>query len=355
MGDDLLDMPVLRRVGLSAAPADAAREVREQVDWVSPSGGGRGAVRDLIELVLRAQGRWESVVPSTGARDGRLHSPVRARLSRCSPAWRSARPGSATSCEDGRWIDRRRARESPHYMLGLNFLVANQIEPAIEELTPRRRDCRGTARDSTDPRQPVSREGTGRTRDPGASAAAAASGLCANSNTRTCCCVSASTTSAAVSSTARSKRSPRCCASIPRISTRSSNLEKLYEEQHQWREAYSTRQKLAGAGRRHVTGAPPGDPGVPRKRDRPGCRQAQATMPRPAALPGRGRSGFADRSRVSQPWRCRAPAGGHRRRDCRVGAADRTRARTRISGVLTSGNAYQESVRRAVSRRCAGA
>jgi lipopolysaccharide biosynthesis regulator YciM len=36
---------------------------------------------------------------------------------------------------DGRWIDRRRARESPHYILGLNFLVANQTEPAIEELT----------------------------------------------------------------------------------------------------------------------------------------------------------------------------------------------------------------------------
>src|SRR5687767_10883128 len=37
--------------------------------------------------------------------------------------------------QDGRWMDRRRARESPHYMLGLNFLVANQIDPAIEELT----------------------------------------------------------------------------------------------------------------------------------------------------------------------------------------------------------------------------
>ena len=36
---------------------------------------------------------------------------------------------------DGRWIDRRRARESPHYMLGLNFLVADQIDPAIEELS----------------------------------------------------------------------------------------------------------------------------------------------------------------------------------------------------------------------------
>ena len=37
--------------------------------------------------------------------------------------------------QDGRWIDRRRASESPHYMLGLNFLVADQIDPAIEELT----------------------------------------------------------------------------------------------------------------------------------------------------------------------------------------------------------------------------
>jgi len=37
--------------------------------------------------------------------------------------------------QDGRWMDRRRARESPHYMLGLNFLVANQIDPAIEELS----------------------------------------------------------------------------------------------------------------------------------------------------------------------------------------------------------------------------
>jgi 3-deoxy-D-manno-octulosonate 8-phosphate phosphatase (KDO 8-P phosphatase) len=62
MGDDLLDLPVLTRVGLSAAPADGAPEVRAQVDWVSPSAGGRGAVRELIELVLRAQGRWDDLV-----------------------------------------------------------------------------------------------------------------------------------------------------------------------------------------------------------------------------------------------------------------------------------------------------
>src|SRR5262249_6730812 len=58
MGDDLQDLPVLRRAGFSAAPADAAPEVRAFVHWVSASGGGRGAVRECIEHVLRAQGAW---------------------------------------------------------------------------------------------------------------------------------------------------------------------------------------------------------------------------------------------------------------------------------------------------------
>jgi 3-deoxy-D-manno-octulosonate 8-phosphate phosphatase (KDO 8-P phosphatase) len=62
MADDILDLPVLTRVGLSAAPADAAREVRERVAWISPSGGGAGGARELLELVLRAQGRWDGIV-----------------------------------------------------------------------------------------------------------------------------------------------------------------------------------------------------------------------------------------------------------------------------------------------------
>ena len=62
MGDDLLDLQVLWRVGLSAAPADAAPEVRERVDWVSSCGGGRGAARELVELILRAQQRWDDVL-----------------------------------------------------------------------------------------------------------------------------------------------------------------------------------------------------------------------------------------------------------------------------------------------------
>jgi 3-deoxy-D-manno-octulosonate 8-phosphate phosphatase (KDO 8-P phosphatase) len=62
MGDDLLDLQVLARVGLSAAPADAAPEVRDRVDWVSTAPGGRGAARELVELILRAQQRWDDVV-----------------------------------------------------------------------------------------------------------------------------------------------------------------------------------------------------------------------------------------------------------------------------------------------------
>ena len=62
MGDDLLDLQVLARVGLSAAPADPAAEVRARVDWVSTASGGRGAVRELVELVLKAQQRWDDVL-----------------------------------------------------------------------------------------------------------------------------------------------------------------------------------------------------------------------------------------------------------------------------------------------------
>ena len=55
---------VLARVGLSVAPADAVAEVREAVDWVSRVNGGNGAVREFIEMVLRAQGVWDKTVAS---------------------------------------------------------------------------------------------------------------------------------------------------------------------------------------------------------------------------------------------------------------------------------------------------
>lgn len=62
MGDDLQDLPVIARAGLSAAPADAAVEVRAAVHWTSAMPGGRGAVREFIELILKARGRWSDQI-----------------------------------------------------------------------------------------------------------------------------------------------------------------------------------------------------------------------------------------------------------------------------------------------------
>jgi len=61
MGDDLVDLPVLRIVGLAAAPADAMDEVLEHAHYVTRKPGGAGCVRELVDLLLKARGKWESV------------------------------------------------------------------------------------------------------------------------------------------------------------------------------------------------------------------------------------------------------------------------------------------------------
>jgi 3-deoxy-D-manno-octulosonate 8-phosphate phosphatase (KDO 8-P phosphatase) len=71
MGDDLLDLPVLTRVGFSAAPSDAAADVLARVDWVSRRAGGDGAARELIELLLRAQGKWDALLQGYVSEDSR--------------------------------------------------------------------------------------------------------------------------------------------------------------------------------------------------------------------------------------------------------------------------------------------
>jgi 3-deoxy-D-manno-octulosonate 8-phosphate phosphatase (KDO 8-P phosphatase) len=62
MGDDLLDLPALQRAGLAIAPANAVADVRAVAHLVTRAAGGAGAVRECIELVLRAQGRWRDAV-----------------------------------------------------------------------------------------------------------------------------------------------------------------------------------------------------------------------------------------------------------------------------------------------------
>ena len=62
LGDDLVDLPALRRAGLAGAVGDAVPEVRAAVDWIAAAPGGRGAVREFVEFILVAQGRWEGAV-----------------------------------------------------------------------------------------------------------------------------------------------------------------------------------------------------------------------------------------------------------------------------------------------------
>ena len=61
MGDDLLDLPPMRACGLALAPADAWPEVLATAHWVASLPGGRGAVRQACELLLKASGKWEEV------------------------------------------------------------------------------------------------------------------------------------------------------------------------------------------------------------------------------------------------------------------------------------------------------
>lgn len=61
VGDDIVDVPLMRQVGFAAAVADAESYVREAADYVSARAGGQGAVREIIEFVLRSSGAWEKV------------------------------------------------------------------------------------------------------------------------------------------------------------------------------------------------------------------------------------------------------------------------------------------------------
>lgn len=58
MGDDLLDIEVLKKVFLSTCPKDAAPEVAEVAEYISPAAGGKGCVRDVVEKVMKAQDKW---------------------------------------------------------------------------------------------------------------------------------------------------------------------------------------------------------------------------------------------------------------------------------------------------------
>ena len=61
MGDDLLDLPLLRRAGLSVAVANAVEDVKTSCHYVTTNSGGAGAIREVVELLFQAKGLWEQV------------------------------------------------------------------------------------------------------------------------------------------------------------------------------------------------------------------------------------------------------------------------------------------------------
>lgn len=62
MGDDIIDVPVMRRVAFAAAPSDGTSEARAAAHHVTASGGGKGAVREVCDLILKGRGVWDDVV-----------------------------------------------------------------------------------------------------------------------------------------------------------------------------------------------------------------------------------------------------------------------------------------------------
>jgi 3-deoxy-D-manno-octulosonate 8-phosphate phosphatase (KDO 8-P phosphatase) len=62
VGDDLPDLPVLRSAGLAACPADAAFEVKGAAHLITSASGGRGVIREVVEVILKSQGRWNDLL-----------------------------------------------------------------------------------------------------------------------------------------------------------------------------------------------------------------------------------------------------------------------------------------------------
>jgi 3-deoxy-D-manno-octulosonate 8-phosphate phosphatase (KDO 8-P phosphatase) len=62
VGDDVIDLPVMRCCGLAIAVANARAEVKREAHYVTPHAGGEGAARDAVDLILKAQGKWKRIV-----------------------------------------------------------------------------------------------------------------------------------------------------------------------------------------------------------------------------------------------------------------------------------------------------
>ena len=62
IGDDLVDLPLMRRVGFAVGVAGASGEVKQNAHYITKKEGGKGAVREVIEIILRAQNKWHRLI-----------------------------------------------------------------------------------------------------------------------------------------------------------------------------------------------------------------------------------------------------------------------------------------------------
>jgi len=67
VGDDLVDLSLMRKIGLPVAVANASNDVKEAAAYITDCRGGRGAVREVAELILKSQGKWKDVLEFYGA------------------------------------------------------------------------------------------------------------------------------------------------------------------------------------------------------------------------------------------------------------------------------------------------
>jgi 3-deoxy-D-manno-octulosonate 8-phosphate phosphatase (KDO 8-P phosphatase) len=68
VGDEMIDLGIMKRVGFSVAPADASVEAKEVADYITKVGGSKGVVREIAEFILKAQGKWDAVIDKISKR-----------------------------------------------------------------------------------------------------------------------------------------------------------------------------------------------------------------------------------------------------------------------------------------------
>ena len=107
VGDDVIDLPAMRAGGLAIAVSNARSEVKREAHYVTPHGGGEGALRDALEFILKAQGKWKKILEShIGERSPRGSYQLSAISCQPSPISENQDSMTRNQLHDGRWRDK---------------------------------------------------------------------------------------------------------------------------------------------------------------------------------------------------------------------------------------------------------